>query len=257
MQVPDCEILFASFIRNHLGTFRRIYEGYWSLHFIVQGRLQLGIGEEEFQLEGHWFWGGFPGPLFVQKAGAPLPPGHYRAGLQGALLERWLEEGLWPRQPLQIHDVSRFTAAWEHLLQQLRGTTALHGRRRVHALEGLLLEAWSQQELAGGQALWLERCCRELEAHSDRPADYGKLARQLQIPLPTLRRRFREAMGIPLHRYWLRHRCRLAQARLLETNETIDEISEHLGYDDVAYFSRQFKAITGMSPSRFRRDRYF
>lgn len=257
MQTRPCEILFASFVRHHLGSFRRYYTDHWSLHFIIEGHVHLSIGERRYDLEGSWFWGGYPGPQFEQRAVAPLPAGHYRAGLWGDLLEAWLNEGAWPCEPLQIHGVNKFMAAWELLFDQLQGVRPVQQRRRVHALEGLLLEAWTQQEPAAEEALWLERTRDYLESHACQRIDYHRLSSQLLMPLPTLRRKFRQAMGMPMHRYLLQHRCRLAQQRLLESNNTIDAIAETLGYDDTAYFSRQFKQLTGLSPQHFRQDRFF
>ena len=45
---------------------------------------------------------------------------------------------------------------------------------------------------------------------------------------------------------------RLATVRLLETNSNISEIALQLGYRDVFLFSRQFKAVHGLSPKAYR-----
>jgi AraC-like DNA-binding protein len=49
--------------------------------------------------------------------------------------------------------------------------------------------------------------------------------------------------------------CRMDRARILlqETASSIGQISDELGYQDVGYFSRQFKQRTGRSPLDFRR----
>jgi len=48
--------------------------------------------------------------------------------------------------------------------------------------------------------------------------------------------------------------CRLERARqiLLETRKSIAEVADALGYDDVHYFSRQFKSRYGQSPRDYR-----
>lgn len=45
----------------------------------------------------------------------------------------------------------------------------------------------------------------------------------------------------------------LAQSALINSNETIEKISETLGFSEMRSFSRAFKRETGMSPSQFRK----
>lgn len=265
MQSADIEITFASYLQNHLGTFDRYYgeqggaggHEHWSVHFIINAHARLLIDEEDWDLSGSWLWAGYPGPRYQQNGGDPKPQGHYRIALRGALLQRWLDDGLWPMRPLAIRDVPALSERFEYFLKQLQGSTPLHQRLRAHALEACFLEAWRQQQPAPERELWLQRCCSYLEDHACDYIDYQRLSAQLQMPLPTLRRRFRKAMGQPLHTYLLAHRTRLAQQLLLESDQSLDGIADELGYDDVAYFSRQFKKIAGMSPSAFRRERYY
>ena len=43
-----------------------------------------------------------------------------------------------------------------------------------------------------------------------------------------------------------------AKRYLKETNLKIYEISRNVGYSDIAYFSKVFRAMTGMSPKQYR-----
>lgn len=53
--------------------------------------------------------------------------------------------------------------------------------------------------------------------------------------------------------YLNRIRMEKAIERLLMTDDAISEISEGVGYSDQSYFTKVFKKLTGMSPSRYRR----
>jgi AraC-like DNA-binding protein/mannose-6-phosphate isomerase-like protein (cupin superfamily) len=65
-------------------------------------------------------------------------------------------------------------------------------------------------------------------------------------------RAFRAALGTsPID--WLRGaRIEQAKRRLRESGDTLKEIASQVGYNDQFYFSRDFKRMTGHSPSEFR-----
>jgi AraC-like DNA-binding protein len=90
-----------------------------------------------------------------------------------------------------------------------------------------------------------------LERAGNRP-DYRRLAAEAGMSVPTLRRRFHAATGVPIHEYHLRSRLAEARRLLAETPLAIKEIAAGLGYSDVFYFTRQFSQKTGVSPAVYR-----
>ena len=78
-----------------------------------------------------------------------------------------------------------------------------------------------------------------------------ELAALCGISEQYLRRLFRSAFGMPPARY-VRH-LRLRYAReLLETGEySVADAAAEAGFNDTAYFSREFKETFGISPGRF------
>ena len=63
---------------------------------------------------------------------------------------------------------------------------------------------------------------------------------------------FRENLGRGAVEYFLILKIELAKKYLREDNYNITQISEILGYSSIHYFSRQFKKITGMTPTEYR-----
>jgi YesN/AraC family two-component response regulator len=61
-------------------------------------------------------------------------------------------------------------------------------------------------------------------------------------------------MGISLWDYLNRLRNQKAKELLLLTDENITEIAAEVGYEDVGYFSRVFREITGCSPRAYRQQ---
>ena len=62
---------------------------------------------------------------------------------------------------------------------------------------------------------------------------------------------FRENLGRGAVEYFLILKIELAKKYLPEDNYNITQISEILGYSSIHYFSRQFKKITGMTPTEY------
>ena len=58
------------------------------------------------------------------------------------------------------------------------------------------------------------------------------------MSVSTLRRRFKQETGQPLHEHVRHRRLMKARALLDETDLPVKEIAERLGYSDVYFFTR-------------------
>ena len=65
-------------------------------------------------------------------------------------------------------------------------------------------------------------------------------------------RSFREAFGLPPHRYLLTRRIERATALLRETDVPITDIAFQTGWQSLGTFGRTFRDVTGESPGDFR-----
>lgn len=83
----------------------------------------------------------------------------------------------------------------------------------------------------------------------------GELAKICGMSERHFFRRFKMATGLSPIDWLRRERIRIARGKLLEGVESVKEISEQVGYNDVFFFSRDFKHQTGSSPSAYRRER--
>jgi AraC-like DNA-binding protein len=80
----------------------------------------------------------------------------------------------------------------------------------------------------------------------------AELAAHLGLHPDYFARRFKATFGVPPQTLIKTERIRLARGLLRETNLTVSEIAHRLGYDQVAYFSNQFRDVTGHRPSTYR-----
>jgi len=65
-------------------------------------------------------------------------------------------------------------------------------------------------------------------------------------------RLFRQVSGHSPKEYMLNIRMTHARHMLSESNLSVGEIADRLGYRDLFFFSKQFKAKTGLAPTAFR-----
>lgn len=67
----------------------------------------------------------------------------------------------------------------------------------------------------------------------------------------TISRAFHNSFGMSIMEYFINLKIDMAKKHLREDNYNISQISDILGYSGIHYFSRQFKKVTGMSPSEY------
>ncbi|MBU2710460.1 helix-turn-helix domain-containing protein [Zooshikella harenae] len=84
--------------------------------------------------------------------------------------------------------------------------------------------------------------------------EWSALASQLQVSLRTFNRRFRQATNQPPTAYLRKLRLSAAKELLQQSNVSIAEISDLVGFKDESYFARCFKQQYLLSPSDFRRS---
>lgn len=93
-----------------------------------------------------------------------------------------------------------------------------------------------------------------IESHYTEPMDVAWLAELCALSESQFYDAFKKKTGMsPIH---YRNHLRVRQAKLLlESGEiTIQEIAQLLGFESIHYFSRVFKAYTGISPSQYMID---
>ncbi|TXL71489.1 helix-turn-helix transcriptional regulator [Vineibacter terrae] len=79
-----------------------------------------------------------------------------------------------------------------------------------------------------------------------------RLARVSGVSQAHFARSFKEAFGIPPHRYLLTRRIERATALLRDTDLPITEIAFETGWNSLGTFGRTFHDITGQSPQALR-----
>lgn len=100
------------------------------------------------------------------------------------------------------------------------------------------------EDVVSAQAWLLDRL--------DKPFSLPELAARVGLTPRTLSRRFVQATGESPKQYWMQLRLLRAEEMLRETNLTVQDIAELLGFNDASYFIRLFRQRAGITPNDYR-----
>jgi transcriptional regulator GlxA family with amidase domain len=98
----------------------------------------------------------------------------------------------------------------------------------------------------------LLRAKDRMDAASHEEWPVRRLARVSGVSEAHFARSFKEAFGIPPHRYLLTRRIEKATALLRDTDLPITEIAFQTGWSSLGTFGRTFRDVTGVSPKELR-----
>jgi AraC-like DNA-binding protein len=105
-------------------------------------------------------------------------------------------------------------------------------------------------EIQGINAPYIARAVELIRQDFDKPLHIEELAREIGMSVSGLHHRFKAVTAMsPLQ---LQKRLRLQEARRLMLSEDLDAISAayRVGYNDPAYFNREYKSLFGVPPIR-------
>jgi len=98
----------------------------------------------------------------------------------------------------------------------------------------------------------ISRALLMMEQHLTDPMPITEIAERLRLSTRQLERLFRAAVGMRPAIFYRELRLRYARWLLDHTERSVTDIALEAGFADCAHFSRQFKAMSGKSPSQTR-----
>lgn len=91
-----------------------------------------------------------------------------------------------------------------------------------------------------------------VQQHPGKNHSVESLAARAHFSPRYFSKKFKEVMGQTIQSYIVETRIKRAEHLLHYTGMSVTEVADALGYNNIHYFSRQFKAYTGKSPSEIR-----
>ncbi len=87
-----------------------------------------------------------------------------------------------------------------------------------------------------------------------RTAVLSRIAEDFNLSLPAVSKLIKKNTGFTFVELLMRKRFQKASVFLVETDLPVEQIAVNIGYENLSYFYRQFKAHYGMTPSQYRSE---
>lgn len=100
----------------------------------------------------------------------------------------------------------------------------------------------------------VRRAIGYINSRLDKPMSVDEIADHVKMSKYYFCREFRRETGYTVVRYINNVRAREAERLLKQTDAPVQEIARSCGYENLSYFTRTFKSVTGKTPSEIRRD---
>jgi AraC family transcriptional regulator len=114
-----------------------------------------------------------------------------------------------------------------------------------------ILDSQKQKQIEKIKALLIEKVqSGDIEEHFIL-SDY--LSKKLNKEYSQLSRLFSEVEGITVEQFFILQKIEKVKEWIVYNEETLSEIAWKLGYSSVAHLSAQFKKVTGLTPSVYKR----
>lgn len=97
----------------------------------------------------------------------------------------------------------------------------------------------------------IDRICQYLEEHLEEKNTIQTLSNKFCISSTSLKAAFRQKTGVSIHRWILEKRMQRAAYLLQNTDCSILQISQAVGYEGSSQFAQQFKRRYGVSPKQY------
>lgn len=127
-----------------------------------------------------------------------------------------------------------------------------------HIVSSVLLTMLrSLSEPAGESAMRraeVRRLADYIQQNLEKPLSMDDFTRVTNLSKYHLIHLFHQQMGVPPYRYLHHCRANRAQQLLRATDLPVSEIGQRVGYTDPVNFIRHFRAITGTTPAKYRRE---
>lgn len=99
----------------------------------------------------------------------------------------------------------------------------------------------------------IDEAIKLLDENAFKRVNIKEIIQPLGLGYENFRKVFKARLGVSPMQYIINHRLDTAKSLLIEDKLSISEIAAFLGYNDIFFFSNQFKQYTGYAPKAFKK----
>lgn len=208
------------------------------------GEGTLVYGEPDTHHETQLICGHFSFDPFAQHALVDALPSHIHIKNYGETAGSWMENSL---------KIIGTEAGKNNMGSQIiahKMSEIIYAQAMRTYLEN---EGSTNKALAGFSDPSITRALVAIHQSPQKPWSLEELAKIAGLSRTSLSNKFTQFLSIPPHGYITQWRMQLARQKLLDSNASIIEIAEGIGYQSEAAFGRVFKKHFEIAPATFRR----
>ena len=116
------------------------------------------------------------------------------------------------------------------------------------------LRSMEMKKIREANAGFVDRIIAEIREHFTEDISLSEYALKYDMSLASLSSQLKEKLSMNYSDYLTSLRIQKAKELLKEQNLSIQEIAEKSGYTDYFYFTKVFKRVEGISPSKYRKE---
>ena len=98
----------------------------------------------------------------------------------------------------------------------------------------------------------LEKALNFIRENYSRPITLSDVSEEVMLNHSYFSKLFKESVGLSFNKYLTRYRINKAKELMEDPTRRIKEIAGMVGYENVRYFIRVFKSVTGLSPNIYK-----
>lgn len=173
-----------------------------------------------------------------------------------------MEEPLFLAGKISIRNTGRLLSNYN----MMRKAETLNPARKLQQQTHYATDIWFTHCKESGQEIWsadrinasppeplMERAAALIQQHADEPFEMKEIASEVGISPVRFTQRFKVSFGVTPIQYLTNLRMEKAKSLLVETDLTLEAISEKVGYRNGYYLNRLFRKQLDMTPAMYRR----